>query len=182
MTPDDAAKVLLLVQVYDNRTFDETTARVWADALDGLDVGDCLDAVRIYYRHSKEWLMPSDLREQARSVIRGRRERERQESERLAIAGPGRPGSEQVADYVETLHKLIADVAKVPAGKSPHPSMEKSKLRKAKRVACPWCGAAVKVSCVNRWTGRPVTFAHELRMMEAGLIAKDEKAYAHAAK
>jgi hypothetical protein len=29
------------------------TAQVWADALDGLELTDCLDAVRIYYRHSK---------------------------------------------------------------------------------------------------------------------------------
>jgi hypothetical protein len=107
MTPEDAAKVLLLVQVFDNRQFDETTARVWADALSGLELDDCLDAVRIYFKHSREWLMPSDLRDQARSVIRGRR---------------------------------------------------------------------------DRWTERTLNFAHELRLMEAGLIAKDEKAYAHAAR
>jgi hypothetical protein len=181
MTPEDAAKVLLLVQVFDNRQFDETTARVWADALSGLELDDCLDAVRIYFKHSREWLMPSDLRDQARSVIRGRRERERKESERLAI-GAGLPDEDRVIEHVEAVRQAVAEASKLPPEKSPHPPMETPMLRAAKKVKCPWCGAARRSPCRNRWTERTLNFAHELRLMEAGLIAKDEKAYAHAAR
>lgn len=178
MTPEDAAKLLALVSVYDNRQFDEMTAQVWADALDGLELGDCLDAVRIYYRHSKNWLMPSDLREQARSVFRARKEREWREMERVALDASPLPSEEQVSENVERLKALVRDAGKLPAKKSPHPPIEAPDLAAAKKVKCPWCAAAPKAPCRNRWTERNVSFAHELRLMEAGVIPKDPRAYA----
>lgn len=170
MTPDDAAKVLALVQVYDNRNFDEMTARVWADALDGLELTDCLDAVRIYYRQTKTWLMPSDLREQARSVIRARRERERQEVERLAIEN-ATTDPEVVAERVETVRKAVAEACKLPAAESPHPKQDTKRDRKARKVACPWCHVPAKAACVNTATGR-VSVTHEARLIEAGLLVR----------
>lgn len=170
MTPNDAAKILALVQVYDNRNFDEMTAQVWADALDGLELGDCLDAVRIYYRHSKTWLMPSDLREQARSVIRGRRELERQESERLAIEA-GNLDPQTVTERMETIKQAIADACKLPTEPSPHPARDTKQDRKARKVACPWCKAPAKSACTNSATGRP-SVTHEARLIEAGILVR----------
>lgn len=176
MTPDDAAKVLLLVQVYDNRQFDETTARIWADALQGLELTDCLDAVRIYYRHSKDWLMPSDLRQQVRSLLVGRREREN--TERLAIETSALPSEEHVSEHVERLRALVRGAGKLPPEKSPHPPAEAPDVVAARKVKCPWCGAAPKAPCQNRWTERNLMFVHELRLMEAGVVAKSSSAYA----
>lgn len=175
MTPADAAKVLLLVQVYDNRQFDETTARVWADALDGLELGDCLDAVRIYYRQTKAWLMPSDLREQARSVIRGRLELERRENERLAIEAANLT-PEVIAERADTVRRAAAGACAMPVEESPHPKQDTVVDRKARKVSCPWCKATVGQGCVNTATGKPVQVTHERRLVAAGLIAEPSKA------
>lgn len=175
MSPEDAAKVLLLASVYDNRTFDEMTARAWADALDGLDLGDCLDAVKLHFSRTKEWLMPVDVRISARECIRNRFEREN--SAKLAampeITGPGNPPNadpDVVHQRMDEIRKLLAEVGRVPGedSESPHPPADKAVVRSAKQHRCSWCRATPGAACTNTITSRPLAFVHEQRLIAAG--------------
>lgn len=167
MKPSDAAQVLTLASVYDNRNFDEPTARVWADALDGLELSDCLDAVRLHYRKSRQWLMPADVRELARSVIRDRQELERKQAERLAVEG----GNAALAERRKAeITKVVETVGRMPKEPSPHPKQDDVDTRLAKRHVCPWCKATVGASCTNTATGKPVRVIHEQRLIAAGLV------------
>lgn len=75
MTPANAAKLLALAAAFDNRTFDETTARAWADALSGLDPDDCATALRQHYRTSDRFVMPAHIRTLVRQLANERTER-----------------------------------------------------------------------------------------------------------
>jgi hypothetical protein len=166
----EAAQVLTLISVFDNRQFDDATARVWADALDGLELSDCLDAVRIYYRQTKTWLMPSDLRQQARSILMARKELAQQQSERLAIEAAN-TDPQVITERVELLRQAVAGACTVPAEPSPHPKHDAGRDRKARSVVCPWCAASEKQPCTNTATGQPSQVTHERRLIAAGLIA-----------
>lgn len=164
MTPENAAKILALVSVYDNRNFDEMTAKAWADALDGLELGDCLDAVRLHYRRSRQWLMPADVREHVRSLIRDRA------PSPLAIESANLD-PETVSERVEKIRAIAAEACKLPVPESPHPKVETSVVREARKVACPWCGAAAGAPCVNKANDRRLEFVHDKRMAAAGFVA-----------
>ena len=177
MKPSDAAQVLTLASVFDSRNFDEPTVRVWADALDGLELGDCLDAVRLHYRRSREWIMPLDVREHARTVIRERRELERQQSDRLAIEAAN-VDPQTVEQRIEEIRQAIANVGQMPAEESPHPVIERSVSKQARKFACPWCKAQVNAACTNTATGKPTETIHEKRLIAAGLLAAPKEAAA----
>ena len=174
MSPEDAAKVLLLVQVYDNRSFDEYTAKAWADALDSLELGDCLDAVRNYFRRSREWLMPAALRDEARKILRERKEQERRESDRLALEAMNR-----MNDYSDRIAELIAladEASKMPAEPSPHPGKpDRPQRREAFKVGCTWCEVGPGTPCRNKATDRPSGVIHETRLIAAGLMPDPNK-------
>lgn len=169
MTPSDAAQILTLASVYDNRTFDEATSRVWADALTGLNLADCLDAVRVYYRRSRQWLMPVDVRDLARSMLKDRRELEQQQLDRLAIE-QAETDPQVVADRVATIRQTVAAACRVPT-ESPHPKADDARGRQARKVACPWCGAPKGQACTNAATGKRSQVTHEHRLVAAGLLA-----------
>lgn len=76
MTPADAAKLLALAAAFDRRTVGESDAMAWADALDGLRLEDCIQAVKDHYRASDKWVMPSNVREGVRLIRRARLERD----------------------------------------------------------------------------------------------------------
>lgn len=158
MSPADAAKVLTLIATYDNRNFDHATATVWSDALTGLEVGDCLDAVRLHFRRSKEWLMPADIRAIARTLIL-----ERRAAETPAIkAEPSDPQADQ--QRAGRVRELIADLGKPPAEDTPHPPVEAAIAHAAKQHACPWCKAAAGEHCTNAATGRRSQTIHQQRI------------------
>lgn len=72
MTPADASELLTIAAAFDRRTIGKADAIAWADALQGLDVADCGDAIRDHFRDSTEYLMPAHVR---RGVQRIRDER-----------------------------------------------------------------------------------------------------------
>jgi len=177
MTPEDAAKVLLMASVYDNRTFDEVTARAWADALDGLELDDCLDAVKVHFRRSREWLMPVTVREIARDLIRQRNEqygREQYEAHLRALEAAPKvePDPEVAAARKAEIARLVEQVGRIPSEPSPHPKTDDELRRKARKHHCPWCKATVGAACTNTATGKPVTVIHEKRLIAAGLLSE----------
>ena len=62
MSPTEAAALLALAAMYDNRKPDPATATAWASVLDGLRVEDCTEAIKTHYRDHNEWLMPAMVR------------------------------------------------------------------------------------------------------------------------
>lgn len=67
MNITDTAQVLAKIQAFNNRTFDQPAMQAWHETIGDLDLPDCLQAVSDYFRASKEWIMPSDIR----SIVMG---------------------------------------------------------------------------------------------------------------
>jgi hypothetical protein len=61
MKPTEAAALLTIAAAYDNRKPDPDAAKAWAMALHDVRFEDCRETVVEHYRHSREWLMPSDV-------------------------------------------------------------------------------------------------------------------------
>ncbi len=110
MTPADASKVLTLIAVYDNRSFEKVTCHAWADALDGLDLADCLDAVKAHFRTSRDWLMPVDIRNHVRAVLRERRSREARDEIEQVPADP-----EVVAARAAEIRRAVTVIGRMPS-------------------------------------------------------------------
>jgi hypothetical protein len=68
MTPADAARLLSIAAAFDQRTIGEADAIAWADALEGLDPGECAEAIRHHFRGSDARLMPSHVRDYVRML------------------------------------------------------------------------------------------------------------------
>lgn len=67
MTPSEATVILSAAAAVDNRIITEVTAREWADALKGLELDECLEALRLFRRTATiEYLMPGHIRERVR--------------------------------------------------------------------------------------------------------------------
>jgi len=66
MKPSEAALVLAAAARYDRRTTGALEAQAWAEALTGLDVRACVDAVTGHYSASTDWLMPAHVRRLAK--------------------------------------------------------------------------------------------------------------------
>lgn len=161
MTPADAAKILTLVSTYDNRTFNELTAAAWADALDGLERDDCVEAVRRYFQQSTEWLMPAKVRELVRPILKARREAEL--AQRIEIES-GKPDPETVAARADAIRQTVAAANQLPADESPHPKHDAKLELRARQIPCPWCGAAAGDACTNTATKRRSLTTHAKRL------------------
>ena len=61
MKPTEAAALLTIAAVYDNRKPDADQAKAWAMALDGLRWEDCREVIVAHYQRTREWLMPVDI-------------------------------------------------------------------------------------------------------------------------
>lgn len=61
MTPGDTARLLALVQAFDNRKVDELVVAAWQPLLAITDFDDACDAVREHYARTSEWVMPADV-------------------------------------------------------------------------------------------------------------------------
>jgi hypothetical protein len=104
MTPADAARLLALAAAFDRRTIGEYDAMAWADALDGLAMDECAEAIRDHYRHSTMWLMPAHIRAHVDRVRRDETERRHA----LALRLPPVDYDRQHAAYLEARAALQA--------------------------------------------------------------------------
>lgn len=76
LKPDEAGLLLTFAQVYDNRTFDATTAESWAISADPevtFDIGRA--AIANHYRKTREFIMISDINDYSKDAAKVRRER-----------------------------------------------------------------------------------------------------------
>jgi hypothetical protein len=104
MTPADTARVLALVQAFDNRNVDELVIGAWHSTLGDLGFDDCCAAVREYYTRHGAWLMPDTVRE---GVMRIRRARLDAVVEPIPNVDPDRP--REFAAAVRATRQAIAD-------------------------------------------------------------------------
>lgn len=80
MNIPDATKVLSKIAAADQRTVGEADILFWAEVLpDFIQLEDALKGVTLYYRRSRERLMPADL------IIEARRARCHRTGERMWI-------------------------------------------------------------------------------------------------
>lgn len=74
MTKSQVVALLAYITAYDRRTTSEIDDEMWNRNAGDLDFEDAKDAVDEYFRNSKEWLMPVDVRRGV-AAIRERRAR-----------------------------------------------------------------------------------------------------------
>ena len=72
MKPSQTAELLARIASFDRRTIGETDVAAWHAAIGDLDFDDCVAAVVGYYQDSREWLMPSDVRQRAKAIRKER--------------------------------------------------------------------------------------------------------------
>lgn len=106
MNLKEAALVLAKCQAFDRRTVGVADINAWWEVLHDVDAVDALDAVTRYYRDSREWIMPSDVRRLAADINRDRRraQREALEAEQArAVTGPTTDRSREVLAAVRAI-------------------------------------------------------------------------------
>ena len=62
MTPEETGKLLATCAAYDRRTVGEMDVIAWFKALGDLPYDVCDAAAVAHYRHSRDWIMPADIR------------------------------------------------------------------------------------------------------------------------
>ena len=106
MKTTEAATLLTLVAAYDpRREVDESVARVWADALDGIDVRDAVQAVKAHYLDSAHPVMIADVRRRVTAVRSARHDA-------LDVSGVIPPSDLSVREEIEwrrALDKAVGD-------------------------------------------------------------------------
>jgi len=95
MERSEAAKVLTLCAVYDNRTIGEAEVIEWHKVLNSVRFEDATVAVRQYYAGTRQWVMPSDV---LAGVKRLRAERLARITDQVPLSDPD--------DVVGYLHDL----------------------------------------------------------------------------
>jgi hypothetical protein len=100
MNPSEATVLLSAAAAIDNRKVNEITSREWARALDGLQLEECLTALRQFRRQAtSEYLMPGHIRERVRIA--------RDEAHAKAAIERGLPSGPPATD--EARAQIIAD-------------------------------------------------------------------------
>jgi hypothetical protein len=61
MTETDVARLLAYIRTLDNRTIDEATVAAWHDVIGDLRFEDCVQAVRLHFRNSVDYLKPGHV-------------------------------------------------------------------------------------------------------------------------
>ncbi len=72
MRPSEATALLTKASSFDNREVSEATAISWAEALEGIRLQDAIDAVVEHYSHTRQWIMPADIRAGVRAMRNAR--------------------------------------------------------------------------------------------------------------
>lgn len=113
MTPGDTARLLALVQAYDNRHVDELAISAWHAIVAPLDFNDACQIIREHYTRSRDWIMPTDV---VTGVTRTRHDRLARTEEPLPAADPDDPTA-----WVQQLRRQRQSIAD---GRQPQQQLE----------------------------------------------------------
>src|SRR5688572_30985013 len=61
MTPADVARVLASAAAFDRRTVGEFDVAAWHKVIGHLPLADAIEAVARHYGNTRQWIMPSDV-------------------------------------------------------------------------------------------------------------------------
>lgn len=156
----EAAQLLALAAAYDRRTTCEVDDEAWADALGGLTVEECAEAIRAHYREAESWLMPSQIRRRVLEQRAARRQAEREAATKRELAeaaGFDREASQRA--FAEFMAPVLAKIGRRTA------EVEAAE-RRARTVRCPYCQAAAGSPCQT--AGKPRDVAHPTRYDNTG--------------
>jgi hypothetical protein len=76
MTSDEVWDLLEIIASIDRRKLGLTDRQVWEGLIGDLSAADAQAAVIAYYRESREWIMPADVRNRVKAMRRDRLARE----------------------------------------------------------------------------------------------------------
>lgn len=62
MNRSETAQALAVAAAYDNRTIGESNVMAWSDALSDLRLADVVAAIKLHYRASEDFAVPSRIR------------------------------------------------------------------------------------------------------------------------
>lgn len=68
MKPTETSQVLIKIQAFNNRTFDQANIAAWHETIGDLALRDCLLAVAEFFKASTDWIMPADIRRLVRGI------------------------------------------------------------------------------------------------------------------
>jgi hypothetical protein len=107
LTPSEAAEVLAVAKLVDNRQFDATTAMAWAQLLEPtITLDEALQALARHFATSTDYLMPAHVNQQVAAVRLERKQR-------IRDAGPPDfPDGltyAQEQDYRRAYHNLVGN-------------------------------------------------------------------------
>ena len=62
MNIEDTNQLLIRIQVIDNRQIGDSTVLAWHELVEDLELAPALEAVRLHFRESREYLTPAHVR------------------------------------------------------------------------------------------------------------------------
>lgn len=68
VTAPEAAALLAIASSFDNRAQNSSATRAWSEALADVDFEDAQTAIVNHYATTREWVMPSDIRNGVRAI------------------------------------------------------------------------------------------------------------------
>jgi hypothetical protein len=160
VTPAETARLLTLIAAYDRRTLGESDVLAWHPLVERYSFDECADAVRAHFASSTSYLMPVHVLDRVRATRRDAIER--QQSERLAI-------EYRQAQAVDVGRYVAQVAAALDARRPPEQRRavaDREARKRARSVACPYCGAREGQPCVVPDDGRELTktLAHSSRL------------------
>lgn len=174
MKPSEVAELLTFAAAFDRRTVGKADALAWHTVLGDLDLEQARQAVADHYANSRDWIMPSDIRQRVR--------RARAELVKDFQYQPGSP-DETAAEYLARRQQqleAVADGRRPPVLPALPPGRPIGELAAVGRaipaepqpvrqpgpfgVACPICHAAVGRPCKTSVLGRRMADAHPSRL------------------
>lgn len=179
MNREEAAKLLGIVALGDNRQISYELATYWHGLLPDIRVEDAIQAVAIHRRESTEWLQPAHVIRLVRRIRSERidaanivyepigEETARQALDRIAAtyraAGDGRLDPRRVGRALEA----APDAPTVPDEIEAAIQARKA-IRSALNIRCPFCHAAPRSACkVGRNASGNGAFSHPSRIEAA---------------
>ena len=147
MNRDEVVDVLTAAATIDHRTVGEADVAGWYATLrPDIDRQLGIDAVRIHYAGTREWIMPADVNNLATQIRKDRAERESREE---------REARQDANDY---RHGLTAApnpaLGGLPIPTDGHPVWAAYDVNGAIDRPCPRCGAEPREACRNPITER----------------------------
>lgn len=173
MKPSEVAELLTFASAFDRRTIGKADVAAWATVLGDIDLDQARQAVSAHYAETRDWVMPSDIRQRVRKARAAALEdfqyepgdpdetpqqylaRRRQQMN--AVATGRRPPVLALPPAAPRRPLELAAIGQVPAEQKPARDLG------PRGVRCPHCGAEPGKPCKTGVFGRRMSDIHGSR-------------------